>query len=191
MTEGQSEAYKFVKNLYDNHVIRVESDGTKEKVMSFFESYEEEVVFDQAQQIEDKLFDTGEKKSIVRRVYSISIEALQNMKLHGSSDEYGLNLAGYMLFKSDTIYYIDFVNLCDKEQGELVKSRVTKLNEMEPADLKQHYLTVMQNGERSTKGGAGLGLITMVMKSKNPVKCHVVCEGEDCALITRVKINRK
>ena len=43
------------------------------------------------------------------------------------------------------------------------------LNEMDEADLKEHYLKLLSNSARSEHGGAGLGLLTMARKSAKPI----------------------
>ena len=50
---------------------------------------------------------------------------------------------------------------------EKVKSKIEKINAFDVAELKQFYMETLTDGKISSKGGAGLGFITIAMKSKN------------------------
>ena len=50
-------------------------------------------------------------------------------------------------------------------------NQITKINEFaDPAGLKQYYMEHLENNQLSAKGGAGLGFITIAMKSGNKLK---------------------
>ena len=49
---------------------------------------------------------------------------------------------------------------------------VSKLISRNISDEKSLYLKKLDNGQISKKGGAGLGLIIMAMKSKNKITCE-------------------
>jgi hypothetical protein len=54
---------------------------------------------------------------------------------------------------------------------ELVED-INHINTLDKVELKSLYLKKLDNGQISKKGGAGLGLIIMAMKSKNKISCE-------------------
>jgi hypothetical protein len=48
--------------------------------------------------------------------------------------------------------------------------RLERVRSLNDADLKKEYLEVLSNGELSKKGGAGLGFITIDLKSNNNIE---------------------
>ena len=121
-------------------------------------------------ELEQKLRDSGERKGVVKRLFSILIEALQNIRLHGEPHPDGTAAAYLVVTKIEEGYLLQSANLIRSELVESMTTRLNDLNSLEPADLKQHYVEVLTNGQISQKGGAGLGFITIAMKSKNSLE---------------------
>ena len=56
--------------------------------------------------------------------------------------------------------------------------------------MKEIYIDTLTNGEISKKGGAGLGIITMAMKSKNKIEYDFKAVNAELSIITiEIKIN--
>lgn len=121
-------------------------------------------------ELEEKLKDSGARKGIVKRLFSIIIEALQNIRLHGLSHPQGGPGAYVVVKKIEEGYLLQTANIAAPQSQESLTNRLNKLNSLEGEALKQHYMDVLTNGEISEKGGAGLGFITIAMKSRNTVE---------------------
>jgi len=67
-----------------------------------------------------------------------------------------------------------FVNIIDKSVGENLINRYELINNKDRNELKAMYLDQMMNGEMSVKGGAGLGIITIILRSQNKSKVNLV-----------------
>jgi len=53
----------------------------------------------------------------------------------------------------------------------ILEKQIETINDFEdPAALKQYYMEHLENNQLSEKGGAGLGFITIAMKSGNKLK---------------------
>ena len=65
---------------------------------------------------------------------------------------------------------------------------VNRLNKEDSTGIKKIYLDTLTNGEISKKGGAGLGIITMAMKSKNKVLLNSLKIDNKFSLLT-IEIN--
>ena len=57
-------------------------------------------------------------------------------------------------------------NLINHEDKVIAESYLDKINLMSTEELKSYYLEILDNSFFSSKGGAGLGFLTMRMKSE-------------------------
>ncbi|NND94478.1 MAG: hypothetical protein HKN45_06390 [Flavobacteriales bacterium] len=120
-------------------------------------------------EIEQLLIAADIPKGQVKKTFTILVEGLQNMAIH-SADTSGQRSIGLELVRVGENIGIHILGLADDKAVAKVKNAVDKLNLMDRAEIKSHYLNVMEHGVISAKGGAGLGLITMVMKSSGGMK---------------------
>ena len=81
-------------------------------------------------------------------------------------------------------YLVSFSNLISNHKTDSIIEAINRLNNEDQAGVKQIYLKTLTNGEISEKGGAGLGIITMAMKSKNEIKYQVTQINDELSLIT-------
>ncbi len=119
---------------------------------------------------EDLMISSGEMKRTVKRAFSILIEGLQNIYKHAAADEKGQQLAFLILAKNNTTYKIVFGNIIEQEEVDPTLSYLMHINAMNPDQLKLLYLDVLSREELSQKGGAGLGFLTMFIKSESQFK---------------------
>jgi hypothetical protein len=112
-----------------------------------------------------------------KRVFHIMIECLQNITKH--SDDYdekekqignGLFIVG----ENKDSFYVITGNLVRNEKMVVLESRIEKLNNSSPKDLKHLFLKQMIEGELNEKGGAGLGLIDIARKSGKKLYYHFI-----------------
>ncbi len=150
-----------------------------EIVMSFNGELNDERINEFSFLVENKMLDLGEKKALVKRIFSILIEALQNMHLHGERDPEGRQSTYVIVARSPQAYYITFANLIFDANRNKVMERIEYINTLSKERLKEYYMQVLTDGEISKKGGAGLGFITIGMKSKNKMsyQFHQASEG--------------
>lgn len=134
--------------------------------------------------VENELLSREVAKSSVKRTFTILIEALQNAFLHGVLVD-GEHLMGLLVAVSDTVH-LSVLSITDEETLTKVKRLTADLNAMDPKELKAHYLTTMTNGKISEKGGAGLGLITMVSKSRSGMELSSAHIDNQTVVISRM-----
>jgi hypothetical protein len=120
-------------------------------------------------QVEETMMGTGDRKGTVKRIFSILVEGLQNIRLHGEKDD-GNQASFIVIAYDEDSYYITTGNLILNSNVDKVESKLVQINSLDERTLKEHYMEVLTNGIISNKGGAGLGFITMAMKSKNKLK---------------------
>lgn len=144
----------------------LQHDGAR-ILVSHFGEFSQDLVNSITTRVEESMLNTGEKKGIVKRMFSILVEGLQNIRIHGERDEDNQQISYLIVICTEEAYYVSIANLIKNQNIPTVEQRIHELNEMELPEIKAKYMEVLTNGIISQKGGAGLGFITMAMKSKS------------------------
>lgn len=122
------------------------------------------------QLVESKVPDKQARK----RFYTVYIEAIQNIRLHGCRDDND-RVPGVVTVSVDSkTISASFLNIVEKNAGKNLLNRYELINNKDKRELKKMYLDQMMNGEISEKGGAGLGIIIMVLRSQNICKVDLI-----------------
>lgn len=119
-------------------------------------------------EVENKVTALSIPKGPLKKIFFISVEALQNMLIHGGKDSAGHQHNYFILSKNHTKVEIITANVVANSNIERLTADVERLNTFkDPAALKTYYMEHLEKNELSDKGGAGLGFITIAMKSGN------------------------
>jgi hypothetical protein len=142
-------------------------------------------------EIETKILDKSLPKIVVKKVFFICIESLQNMFIHGFRDHNGAKHNFFILFMTSNAVKMIGANLIANTAIPKLKSHIGKINSFnDPSELKNYYLEHLENNELSEKGGAGLGFITIGMKSGNKLRTEFEPINDDRSLfLMEVTIN--
>lgn len=115
-------------------------------------------------------------KITIKKSYSILVECLENILKHttqmkqSGSDISKAQIDGIVILGYDEgDFYIMVGNLVDTNSVETLKNRIIRVNSLDKEGLKSLHTEVLVNGSISEKGGAGLGLIEIAMKSRNNI----------------------
>jgi hypothetical protein len=102
-----------------------------------------------------------------KRLIKVLLEGLENIHHHALAL---LQDASFTILVRDARGYLFIAgNAVPVATAALLTHRVGILNEMDDADLREHYLKLFSNEARSMNGGAGLGLLTMARKCTRPI----------------------
>ena len=116
--------------------------------------------------IENMMVLQNADNKLKRRVVNILIEALQNIHKHGRKRENHPD-SGYdcllRVCRDDTDYILVSGNYVHKCSLHVFRNKLHKLDTMSVPELKQLYLEMLDKGEITDKGGAGVGLVKMFM----------------------------
>lgn len=126
--------------------------------------------------------DREDAVSLRKRLVSVIVEGLENVHHHGLSECAQGSFA--ILLRVGDGYRFAFGNAVLLATAALLTHRVSVLNEMDEADLKEYYLKLLSNDARSERGGAGLGLMTMARKSSGPMATQSVELGNGQAFFS-------
>lgn len=121
------------------------------------------LVGDQLDEVEDDM--------VMRRVFHVMVESLQNINRHAESYEYrghpypGVGLV--LVAKNSERFQVTTGNIIENNHVEEIAMFLGKLNAMDSDDLDDLYKKQMRDGILSPKGGAGLGFIDIRRKTGN------------------------
>jgi hypothetical protein len=122
--------------------------------------------------VEEQLDDVEDDR-VLRRVYHVMVESLQNINRH--AEEYvelghpypGVGLV--LVAKNDERFQVTTGNIVVNQQVIEISDFLEKLNTMDPDALDDLYKEQMREGILSPRGGAGLGFIDVRRKTGNPL----------------------
>jgi hypothetical protein len=109
--------------------------------------------------------------NLKKRTSFLVAECFQNVVRHSTKDiESGpdskLNESFFLRFYENRCF-IASENLIHKAQVENLKSKLDQVNQYNKDELKVLYRSILEEGEFSNEGGAGLGLVEMARKTGN------------------------
>jgi hypothetical protein len=167
----------------------IQADGRI--IVSHFGEFSQDLVNSLTTSIEEMMLDSGDKKGAVKRMFSILVEGLQNIRIHGEKDADGNQVSFLIVLQNEDNYRVTFGNLVRVEiVGNLI-SRIDELNGMDRGAIKGLYMDTLSNGIMSSKGGAGLGFITMALKSNHTIGHESIQVSDDLVFFTQnVTIDR-
>lgn len=118
------------------------------------------------------------------------IEGLQNIRIHGAADDGGKQLGHVIVLDEGDHYIISLGNLIPDKKKSFITNHLNELNAMDLAEVKEYYMKVLSNGLLSEKGGAGLGFITMALKSKSKLEyAFHQCQDDFSFFEVRMKLD--
>lgn len=156
-----------------NEIAESYGQGDSSLFMSHFGEFTQELVNSLSTKVEEDMFEVGDKKGAVKRMFSVLVEGLQNIRIHGQKDEVGNQNAFVVIAQQPLHYKLTIGNMVPITAQEFLTQKIESLNAKDESEVKQLYMEVLTNGVISEKGGAGLGFITMAMKSKNKLGYNI------------------
>jgi hypothetical protein len=128
--------------------------------------------------MESKLNHVEKSNKTKKKVYNVLVECLQNLYHHNESmneEEEGINLlfsksALLMISKNDEHYEVKTGNYILRENANELKGKLDDINRLNKDELRSLYKSVLNEGELSSKGTAGLGMIDIARKSGNKLE---------------------
>jgi hypothetical protein len=178
----------FDEYLHNHQYVSNKGDNI---LFSHFGVFSQDLTNSISDSVEEMMFSSGDKKSIVKRAFSILIEGLQNIRLHSSPDDKNLHLSHLIVSKNDEKYTISLGNITVTSCKNKLTQQIKELNSRSEIDVKSLYMDVLANGDLSDKGGAGLGFITMKMKADSDLKANFKEIAKDTYYFTvSMELNR-
>jgi hypothetical protein len=142
------------------------------------------------QLVETKL-DLNEMNSRTRkRIIIVLVEILQNI-FHHREEFTMLNFNSFLfyLFRCDEHYVIVSGNYIRKDKANLLMDKLENYTALSGNELRDEYLSKLENGIFSPEGGAGLGLMEIIRKSGgNLINQFIPVDDDHYFFLLEVKI---
>lgn len=138
-------------------------------VLHHFGSFSRDLVNGLTETVESIMIENNDSKKSIKRVFTILIEGLQNIINHGEKNELGEQPAYLIVMSNNDNYRIVMGNYVNHIEVNQLDNYLKRLNDLPEVELKELYMNVLNNNLFSSKGGAGLGFLTMRIKSENPI----------------------
>ncbi len=181
-----------IRNSYLGYLENFSKEEQRTIAVNHFGVFSQDLTNSIANGVEEIMVSGGDTKKLIKRVFSILIEGLQNIRSHGEKDDLNRQLAFLFLCKNATSYKIVFGNIIQNEDKEILIEYLNRINNLESQELKELYMKVLSNGFLSKKGGAGLGFLTMRIKSENKLNYQIENLSDNKSLFTvEILLNRE
>lgn len=191
MTEEiNTETTTVIRNVFQEQSDSLVQEG-QIVLVSHFGVFSQNLVSSLTESVENLIISIGDKRIVVKRMFSILIEGLQNLRLHGELDSQGVQ-SGFLILSNDEQHYnLILSNIIKNEDINTISNYIDKINACSKEELQQKYTSVLSNEFISEKGGAGLGLITTRIKSGNPLDFEILSLSEDQSLfVLKITLDR-
>lgn len=160
-------------------------------LVSHFGAFSQNLVSSLSEGIENLLVSIGDKRIVIKRMFSILIEGLQNLRIHGELDSQSVQSGFLLLSNNAQQYKLILANIIKNEDIPTVSKYIETINGYSPEELKATYSSILSNEFLSAKGGAGLGLITTRIKSGNALEFDVISLDESSSLfVLKITLDR-
>lgn len=149
----------------------------------------QDVTKEYSKKLEDKLTEDGVDTKVIRKIYHAVVESLQNIMRHGHDPVTGEptfdkdSFGSFAVLQSSTHFSVTTCNAVKNEDVAGISSSLDKINALSEDELKEEYKRMMKEARISEQGGAGLGFVDMVKKTKNPMKYHIKPLNDKSSLI--------
>lgn len=179
-----------IDNVYNNSIKAIQ-DASGKLLLTYLGEMKPDTITNLSEKAESKLFEISAAKKNIKNIFNILIEGLQNIKNHGEFSPQNNQISFFHMYDMEDSFICNFSNLIDNNHIEKISKNIDHLNTLERPELKTLYLETLTNGQISEKGGAGLGIIIMAMKSKNKIDYKTFSIDDNLSILSlNVKITK-
>ena len=143
MEVEENSTIHLVKNYFREYLTSYKTEKNRSIVISHCGTFSQDLINSLVVRNEELMKCSGDKKAIVKRAFSILIEGLQNIRIHGRSDDQGNQLSFLIVAKAADRYCLNFANLVDYSIIQSIESQIYKLNLMNIDEVKELYNSVI------------------------------------------------
>lgn len=125
-------------------------------------------------QVEEEMHNIENAISVRKKVINIVIECVENIYKHSKGVDAELFKEKFQvtfnLLSNPNGYVVEIKNVIDAYSEKIISQKLSFINYIDKSALKEEYCKIISKGDISEKGGAGLGLIDIAIKSGNPLQ---------------------
>jgi hypothetical protein len=174
---------EFVQKEYEQLLQAFQQKDTV--LVAHFGELSQSVISTLESNVEEKVASLEIPKGPLKKIFFISVETLQNMLIHGHKNGDGHQHNFFMLIKNGVKMNVVSANLVSNAAVPAIEKQINVINSFDDEKaLKAFYIEHLENNTMSDKGGAGLGFITIGMKSGNKLKVDFQKINDQFSLFT-------
>jgi hypothetical protein len=174
---------QFVQHEYEKLLGEYQKNETV--VVSHIGELSQSIISSIEEKVENKVTELEVAKGPLKKIFFISVETLQNMLIHGHKNNQDEQHNFFILSKNGVKMNIVSANLVSNNSIASLEKQIETINSFDDEKaLKAYYLEHLENNTISEKGGAGLGFITIGMKSGNKLKYDFQKINDNLSLFT-------
>lgn len=159
----------FFREKYQE-VLELFSNSDYELLMAYDGVVNQSTISKLESEVEEKIHQLGYPKSLMKKIFFITVELLQNLFIHGAEDDTNTKHNFLIIARNENEIVILTANLIENSNVTKIKNIFDTINGFKSYDaLKRYYMERLENNDLSEKGGAGLGFITIGLKSHPPL----------------------
>ncbi len=115
-----------------------------------------------------------DSKPIVRKIYRVLVECIENINKHGFSfkrENESNSIYGYVVLAVDDEKYTIYVgNFVATNEVANIKTTLDTVIELEKEALREAYNNKLHHSDLSPKQGMGIGILDIAIMAKKPIK---------------------
>ncbi len=138
-------------------------------MLTYMGEISQEIIVALLNMTEKKLSERKEDRAIKSKIFNVMVECLQNITCHSEKNKYARS-SMFTISRCSAGYVIYSGSALDRPKAAELGEKLTRINEMTVAELREFYLHWLQTGEIEEQQGAGLGLIDIARKTGNTLE---------------------
>lgn len=183
MSNSTHNEKEFVQEKFEHLLKEYQQNDTV--LVSHLGELNQGVISNLESNVEEKVSSLEIAKGPLKKIFFISVETLQNMLIHGHKNQRGEQHNFFLLVKNGVKMNVVSANLIANTAIPAIEKQINVINSFDDEKaLKAYYIEHLENNTMSEKGGAGLGFITIGMKSGNKLKMDFQKINDDFSLFT-------
>jgi hypothetical protein len=140
-------------------------EGFDKIVLSHFGEFSIDFISEISERVEEYLISSSDPKHVIKRMFTILIEGMKNVRQHGLRDERGKQIGYLIIGQSSDSYRLEVANLVLNEEIEGLHEYLEKLNAYGIEELRSKYDEALDREFLNTEGSPGLGMIVTRIKT--------------------------
>lgn len=118
-----------------------------------------------------------------KKAYKIWVEAVENVLKHGAASEGAVKCGEFKALLVNQQLILTACNRVADEDVSALRERLERAQQLNRQELKEAYKAQLMGGGISERGGAGLGILDMAIKSKSPIQFNLEASSAQAHLL--------
>ncbi|MFO7371306.1 MAG: SiaB family protein kinase [Bacteroidales bacterium] len=158
-------------------------------VIDFHGTIQYETIGELIHKLKSQVHTMGIQIGTYKRILLVMIEVLENIMKHsrkptGIADNEHDFVSTLSIIREEHAFKMCSSNILDNRATPLLRKKLDHLNSLNKQEIKELYKETITNGEFTSTGGAGLGLIEIAKISGNKIGYEFFPLNEACSRFT-------